>query len=58
MHKFFNGTDYEWNKTFLSENNIAFIYVAKPELKQLPNEDLNALTKVFENGAAVIYKHR
>jgi len=54
-NKFFYGQDYVWNKTFLGENNIAYIYL--PGLFGVRvDENLSGLERVFTNSEAEIYK--
>lgn len=54
-NKFFYGKDYVWDKEFLSENNISYVYL--PKLFGLDvNEGLSGVEKIFSNSEADIYK--
>jgi hypothetical protein len=54
-NKFFSQKDFAFNKNFLKENKIAYIYVPTPRKYSLQEED-NHLTKVFSNSEVNIYK--
>ena len=54
-NKFFSQKDFAFNKNFLKENKIAYIYVPTPRKYSLQEED-NHLTKVFSNREVNIYK--
>lgn len=56
VKKFFAQTDYEWNKEFLKNERIKYIYIAKDEIKKEIDVEKNNLEKVFENGEVLIYK--
>lgn len=56
MKAFFEQKDFSFNKKFLKENNISYIYLAKNEIEKpidLVNNDLGI---AFENSEVVIYK--
>ena len=54
-NKFFYGGDYVWDRRFLSENKISYVYL--PKLFGLVvNEGLLGIKKIFSNSEADIYK--
>jgi len=56
-NKFFYGKDYGWDKVFLLENKISYIYL--PTLYKLNlNEGLLGVEKIFSNSEAEIFKVR
>lgn len=56
--KFFEQSDFSWNRNFLKEVHISYIYIAKGELSKPLNLKENALEIFFENNAVVIYRVR
>lgn len=56
IRKFFDQTDFVYNKTLLKEKGISFIYVRKDELAKPLAEKLNGIKEVFSNDEVTIYK--
>lgn len=56
IRKFFEQDDFFWNKEFLKEANITYIYINKPEIKKQIDLQNNNLKLFFENGEVIIYK--
>ncbi len=56
MVKFFQQEDFVWNKQFLTEAKINFIYLNKPEIENSLNLAQNNLTLFYENSEVLIYK--
>lgn len=54
---FFKGSEIDWSKNFLKENNIQYVYIPKMLNISIEWEYLG-LDSVFENKSAVIYKVR
>lgn len=54
--KFFEQSDFSWNRQFLKNERINYIYAAKDELVKLLDTDKNNLEIFFENNATIIYK--
>lgn len=54
--KFFKQEDLNWNKRFLNEEGIDYIYVAKEELKNSIDLEKNGLQIFFENQEVIIFK--
>ncbi len=54
--RFFEQTDYLWNRNFLKETGIDYIYINKGELENTLNIDKNNLGIFFENNEVLIYK--
>ncbi len=56
--KFFEQSDFSWNRQFLKNERINYIYAAKDELIKPLDTDKNNLKIFFENNAVIIYKVR
>ena len=57
MNKFFSQVDIEWNKQFLKDESIDYIYVAKPQLEVPPlDPENNGLNIFFQNPEVIVYK--
>lgn len=56
LKQFFEEQDPEWNKQFLKDNNIDYIYIAKDEIKKPLDLQANGLQKAFENNDVEILK--
>lgn len=56
MVKFFKQEDFSWNKQFLKDANIKFIYINKPEIEFPFDASLNNLALFYENDEVLIYK--
>lgn len=54
--KFFKTKDSEWQRKFLKENGIDYIFVAKDELEKDLNWKEIGLEEWFVNGSVKIYK--
>lgn len=54
--KFFKQEDFSWNKQFLKEAGINYIYLNKPEMKVPLNLNQNNLSLFYENNEVLIYK--
>lgn len=54
--KFFSQQDLSWNRQFLQQEKISFIYVAKAEMEEPLDIKRNNLTVFFENDEVVVYK--
>ena len=54
--KFFEQSDFSWNREFLKRANISFIYIAKSELEKPLSVEENGLEGFFENDEVVIYR--
>jgi hypothetical protein len=54
-NNFFSQKDFSFNRNFLSEKDIAYVYVSTPGKYQIQEEE-NSLTKVFSNNEVNIYK--
>jgi hypothetical protein len=55
-NKFFSQLDFDFNRRFLKEKGIDYIYIRKDELPTLLNEERNGVKRVFENNEVVVYK--
>lgn len=55
MKKFFQQNDFSFNRTFLKDAKIDYIYITKNELESLDIQK-NGLSIFFENNEIVIYK--
>lgn len=55
MNKYFSQNDIAWNKRFLAENGIDYVYIAKDEQVEPINLDANGLGVFFENEKVIIY---
>ncbi len=53
---FFEQSDFSWNRQFLKNEKINYIYATKDELVKLLDIDKNNLEIFFENNTAIIYK--
>ncbi|MCL5072457.1 MAG: hypothetical protein M1308_16430, partial [Actinobacteria bacterium] len=56
MVKFFKQTDFAWNKKFLQDAKIKFIYLNKVELEKPIDVSQNNLKLFYENSEVLIYK--
>lgn len=56
MKKFFNQSDFLWNREFLAKNNIDYIYVVKGELKAVQWKIFRSEGKEAELNDAPIYE--
>lgn len=57
MEKFFEQKDVEWNKQFLKDESIDYIYITKPQLEIPPlDTEKNNLEVFFQNSEVIIYK--
>lgn len=56
--KFFEQSDFSWNKEFLQDTKISFIYVSKNELDKPLDREKNGIDIFFENNDVIIYKVR
>ncbi|MFH1601748.1 MAG: hypothetical protein ABIB61_02205 [Candidatus Shapirobacteria bacterium] len=54
--KFFNQTDFVFNREFLAQENINYIYLRKDEIIEPIDEKTNNLELVFENQEIKIYE--
>lgn len=54
--KFFDQTDFVYNKNLLKEKRISYVYVRKDELAGPLVENLNGIKEVFSNDEVLIYK--
>ncbi|TSC88572.1 MAG: Uncharacterized protein G01um10147_68 [Microgenomates group bacterium Gr01-1014_7] len=54
--RFFEQTDFAWNREFLQKAKISFIYVAKNELDKPLDMEKNGIDVFFENDEALILK--
>ena len=54
--KFFSQSDFSWNRKFLEEEKIDYIYLAKREMEKPVNKEENNLDIFFENGEIIIFK--
>ncbi|KKQ67262.1 MAG: hypothetical protein US86_C0001G0189 [Candidatus Daviesbacteria bacterium GW2011_GWA2_38_24] len=55
MKKFFEQQDLNWNKQFLKDENINYIYISKDELDR-PLQMDKSINLVFENKEVLIYR--
>lgn len=53
--RFFLTADQDWGQSFISANNIKYIYLVKGQKMNLGLGDING-EKIFENGETVIYQ--
>ena len=53
---FFTQKDYDFNRRFLDQRKIDYIYLHKDEIIEPINEETNGLKLVFENNDAKIYQ--
>lgn len=56
--EFFAQTDTTFNKKFLDEEGIKYLYIVKDELDKPINNQENNLEIMFENDGVIIYKKR
>lgn len=56
MQKFFEQSDFSFNRQFLKDNNISLIYIAKSEVEKPLDVKQNNLEVFFENNEVIIYK--
>lgn len=56
MEKFFQQSDPTWNRQFLKDEKINYIYLNKAEIKIPLDMQKNNLEKFFENNVVIIYK--
>ncbi len=56
--KFFEQSDFSWNKEFLQKEKIGFIYIAKSEFDKPLDVEKNRINVFFENNDVIIYKVR
>lgn len=56
MNTFFDQKDFSFNRKFLKEANINFIYIAKNEIEKPLDIQNNNLSIFFENNEVIIYK--
>lgn len=56
MKTFFEQSDTSWNRQFLSQEKINYIYVAKNETDKLLDVQKNNLEIFFENNEIIIYR--
>lgn len=54
--KFFEQSDFSWNRQFLKDEGINYIYTAKDELMSPLDIQKNNLEVFFENSETIIYK--
>ena len=54
--KFFKQLDLSWNKEFLKQARVSFIYISKPEIEIPLDREKNNLDTFFENDEVIIYK--
>lgn len=55
--KFFEQTDFAWNRKFLEEEKIDYIYLAKGEIEKPIYAEENNLDVFFENDEIIIFKY-
>ena len=53
---FFTQVDFDFNRHFLDQHKIDYIYLHQDEMKEPINEEANGLKLVFENNDAKIYQ--
>lgn len=53
---FFSQKDFAFNREFLKENKIKYIYIEKLLLEKDLSPDRNGIEKIYENDEVVIYK--
>lgn len=56
MNTFFDQKDFSFNRKFLKDANINYIYIAKNEIEKSLDIKNNGLSIFFENNEVVIYK--
>lgn len=56
MLKFFSQKDFEWNKEFLNNSGVDYVYVAENQMEEPLKEFENNLKLVFSNSQVKIYK--
>ena len=56
MVKFFEQSDFSWNRKFLEHEKINYIYASKSELNKPLDIKKNNLEIFFENDEVLIYK--
>lgn len=56
--KFFEQSDFSWNRQFLEQERINYIYASKDELNESLNLQKNNLEIFFENNEIIIYEVR
>src|SRR3989338_7570791 len=56
VKEFFAQTDFSFNKKFLQEEGIKYLYIAKDELDKLINVQENNLEIMFENKEVIVYR--
>lgn len=54
--KFFSQIDFSWNKQFLDQAKIDYVYIAKGELEKPIDKGQNNLDIFFENDEIIIFK--
>ena len=54
--KFFEQSDFAWNRQFLKQEKISYIYVAKDERNKPLDIKMNNLETFFENNEIIIYR--
>ena len=57
MKKFMSQIDLKFNKEYLTNNKIDYLYFRKDEIKNPIDATKNNLTEVFKNNEVVIYKN-
>lgn len=56
MKRFFEQKDFSFNRNFLKDSNIDYIYIAKEEIEKPLDIKNNDLSIFFENNEVIIYK--
>lgn len=56
VKKFFNQEDFQWNKQFLADNHIKYLYLSKKEIEKELNVEKNNLVVFYENDEVIVYK--
>lgn len=56
--RFFESADFFWDKRFLKDEKIDYIYLAKKEIEKPISKENNGLDIFFENDESIIYKVR
>lgn len=56
MKTFFEQRDFSFNRKFLQDADIDYIYIAKNEIEEFLDIEKNGLNTFFENNEVIIYK--
>ncbi len=54
--KFFEQSDFGWNRQFLKQVKISYIYLAKGEIQKSLDLEKNSLSVFYENDEVIIYQ--